>query len=147
QVEMPAYDRRQTVGFDLAGAEGIDADRGRFSHADRIRHLYLTAFSQTGGDDVLRDVAGGISCGAIDFGRVLAGERTAAMTGHAAVGIDDDLATCESAVAHRPADHEGAGGVDVDLVLPEQGKPLLADDGFQNLLDHRLAQRLLLDTR
>ena len=35
--------------------------------------------------------------------------------GRATVGIDDALAPGEAAVAHRPADDEDAGGVDVEL--------------------------------
>ena len=30
-----------------------------------------------------------------------------------AIGVDDDLAACQSGVAHRTADHEAAGGIDV----------------------------------
>src|SRR3546814_15889222 len=52
---------------------------------------------------------------AVDLGRVLAGERAAAVAGPAAVGVDDDLAPGQAAVAHRAADHELAGRVDVEL--------------------------------
>ncbi len=34
------------------------------------------------------------------------------MAGHAAVGVDDDLAAGQSGVAHRAADDEGAGRVE-----------------------------------
>src|SRR5690606_39996560 len=47
---------------------------------------------ETGGDDVLGKVARGIGGGAIDLGRILAGEGAAAMRGCAAIGVDDDLA-------------------------------------------------------
>jgi len=42
----------------------------------------------------------------------LPGEGTAAVTGHAPVGVDDDLAAGEAGVADRAADHELAGRVD-----------------------------------
>src|SRR5438445_6066484 len=35
------------------------------------------------------------------------------MAAVAAIGVDDDLATRQSGVAHRTADHEAAGGIDV----------------------------------
>jgi RimJ/RimL family protein N-acetyltransferase len=40
---------------------------------------------------------------------------TATMAGHAAVGVHDDLASGEAAVAHGPADHEPAGRIDVEF--------------------------------
>ena len=42
------------------------------------------------------------------------------MAGHPAVGVHDDLAAREAAVAERAADHEDAGGVDVegDVLVP-----------------------------
>ena len=39
------------------------------------------------------------------------------MTSHAAVGVDDDLATREAGVAHRTTDHEPTGRVDEDVVV------------------------------
>ncbi len=38
------------------------------------------------------------------------------MARHAAVGVDDDLTAGQAAVAHRAADNETAGRVDVVLV-------------------------------
>jgi hypothetical protein len=67
------------VFVDLAGAEGVDADGGRLGHADGVGHLDFTAIRQTGGDDVLGDVAGGVGGGAVHLGRVLAGEGATAV--------------------------------------------------------------------
>ena len=39
------------------------------------------------------------------------------MAGHAAVGVDDDLAAGQAGVAHRAADHEPAGRVDQQPVV------------------------------
>ena len=39
------------------------------------------------------------------------------MTSHAAVGVDDDLATREAGIAHRTTDHEPTGRVDEDVVV------------------------------
>ena len=42
------------------------------------------------------------------------------MAGHAAVGVDDDLAAGEAGVADRAADHEAAGRVDEEVLLRVQ---------------------------
>ena len=65
------------------------------------------------------------------------------MTGEAAVGVDDDLTARETAIAHRTADHEPTGRVDVELGLV--GDPLLRQDGQDDLVHHGLLQRLQLD--
>ena len=62
------------------------------------------------------------------------------MAGETAVGVDDDLATGEAAVAHRTADDEAAGRVDMELGALVQ--PLFGQHGQQDLLHHGLAQRL-----
>ena len=62
------------------------------------------------------------------------------MAAHAAVGVDDDLAAGEAAVALGPADHEAAGGVDEVLgLLVEQ---LGGDDRLDDLLEDVLAHGL-----
>ncbi len=59
------------------------------------------------------------------------------MTGHAAVGVDDDLASGEPAVADRPSDHELAGRVDQEVV--EQLRAVV-EVGGQDRLDDALPQ-------
>ncbi len=67
------------------------------------------------------------------------------MVGRAAVGVDDDLAPGEAAVAVRAADHEAAGGVHqvAHLTLHQLGRQHRLDDQ----LDHRLADLLLRHVR
>src|SRR5207245_2219348 len=72
---------------------------------------------QARSDDVLGQVAAEVGGRAVHLGRVLAGERPAAVRGRAAIGVDDDLAPGQAGVAVRPADLEAAGGVDVPLGL------------------------------
>ena len=84
--------------------------------ADRVRDLDLAAVGEAGRDDVLRDVARRVGGRAVDLRRILARERAAAVRGGAAVGVDDDLAPGQARVAHRAADHELPGRVDVDEV-------------------------------
>ena len=80
--------------------------------ADGVGDLHLAALGEAGGDDVLGHVAGRVGAGAVDLARVLAREGAAAVRRGAAVGVDDDLAAGEAAVAHGAADDELAGGVD-----------------------------------
>ena len=83
--------------------------------ADRVGDLDLAAVGEAGGDDVLGDVARGVGGRAVDLRRVLAAERAAAVAGHAAVGVDDDLAAGQAGVADRAADDEAAGRVDEEV--------------------------------
>ena len=99
--------------FDFAGAVGVDVDADRFGDADGVGELHFAAVGEAGGDDVLRDVAGHVGGAAVDLGWILAAEGAAAVTAPAAVGVDDDLAAGETAVAVRTADDELAGRVDV----------------------------------
>ena len=68
------------------------------------------------------------------------------MTRSAAVRVDDDLASGQAGVAHRPADHELAGRVHVDEVAILVEALLVVDarveHGMQHLLDHVLLDRL-----
>ena len=138
------------------GAEGFHVGADRTGLADGVGDLDFGALCQAGGHHVLGHPAHGVGRGAVHLGRILAGERAAAVAGHAAVGVDDDLAAGQAGVAHGAADDEragrvedvsGAGGVQVrqrhhgvDDVLGEVGaEPVQAgafgvlagdDDGF-----------------
>ena len=112
QVEMFANQGNQFFFADFAGAESIDGNRSRFGNADGVGNLDLALGCQTGGDDVFRNVAAGVSGGTVHFGRIFAGECTATVRSCAAVGIDDDFAAGQTAVALRAADNEAAGRVD-----------------------------------
>ena len=112
QVEVLADDPGQLGVGELAGPERLDHHRDRVGDADRVGDLDLAALGEPGGDDVLGHVAGRVGRRAVDLRGVLAREGAAAVAGHAAVGVDDDLAAGEAAVADRAADHEAAGGVD-----------------------------------
>ena len=80
--------------------------------ADGVGELEFALRGEAGGDDVLRDPAAHVGGAAIHLRRVLAGERAAAVTAHAAVGVHDDLAAGQTGVALRSADDEAAGRVD-----------------------------------
>jgi hypothetical protein len=63
------------------------------------------------------------------------------VAGHAAVGVDDDLATGQTGVAHRAADHELAGRVDQQAVAARPGNAGLGESA-----QHRVDD-VLLDVR
>ena len=84
-----------------AGAERLDQHADRMRDADRVRDLHLAALGEPGRDDVLRDVARGVGRRTVDLGRVLAGEGAAAVAGHPAVRVGDDLAAGQA--RHRPS--------------------------------------------
>ena len=67
------------------------------------------------GDDVLCDVTRHVAGRAVDLGWIFSGERAAAVTAVAAVGVDDDFAASEACITHRAADDEAAGGIDVEF--------------------------------
>src|SRR5690606_8133900 len=117
QVEILANEIDQSIIADSAGTEGLHTDRGRLRDPDCVRHLDLAAVGQFRRDDVLRHVPARIGSRTIDFRGVLARERSAAVARGSTVGIDDDLAPGQAAVAHRSADLETPGGVDVKLGL------------------------------
>src|SRR5579875_575010 len=111
QIEGGSDDVLDVVVGQDAGAEGGDVHRDRPGDADRVSNLHLAARRQPGRDDVFRHVARGVGAAAIDLGRVFAGEGAAAVTGIAAVGVDDNLPAGKTAVALGPADDEASGRV------------------------------------
>ena len=68
----------------------------------------------------------------IDLGRIFAAECATAVTSHAAIGIDDDLAASQSGVAHGAADDEASGRIDVVLGV------LVQHFGGKRSLNHEL---------
>src|SRR4029077_20640173 len=100
---------------DRVGAERIDIDRHRFGNSDPEGTLYLATPGELRADDVLGDPPRGVASGAIHLRGILAAERAAAVTTHAAVGVDDDLSAGEARVALRTADDKAAGGIDMKL--------------------------------
>src|SRR5579862_9828748 len=115
QCEVFPDEIGQLAGAHLAGAKGFDQHADRLGHANGVREFYFRLLGELGSHDVLGDMARHVGCGTVDLCRVLAAEGAAAMTAHAAVGVDDDLAAGEAGIAHRSADDEAAGGIDVVL--------------------------------
>ena len=130
---------------DPAGPERLDAEADRMGDPDPVGDLDLEPVGEPGRHHVLGYPASGICGRAIDLRRVLAREGAAAMTGHAAVAVDDDLAPGQARIAHRTAGDEPPGRVDVhDRVRPAQ---LRGDRREDDRLDDLGAQALGPDVR
>ena len=105
-----SLDRRERDRF---GAEAVDVDAHRVGDADRVRDLDLAAVGEAGGDDVLRDVAGGVPRRAVDLRRILPREGAAAVR-RAPPYVSTTILRPVSPVSPiRAADHELAGRVHV----------------------------------
>src|SRR6185437_1809883 len=137
EAEHFAYGFFNRFVADDAGAEGVDAHGNRVGITDGVGELNFRAGRQTGSHDVLGHVTAHVSRAAVDLRGVLAAERAAAVTAHAAVAIHDDLAAGQAGVALRSADHETAGRVDEELRL-------FVDQAFgQYFLDDFLDAKIL----
>src|SRR5690606_13100167 len=112
EVELLGDVLLQLLVRDLSGAEGVHVHAHGFGDADGVSHLHLDLARQPGSHDVLGHVPGVVAGRAIDLGRILAAERPAPVSAHAAVRIHDDLATGEAGVPVGTPDHETTGGVD-----------------------------------
>ncbi len=150
QVEVLVDELEDLRAADVLGPERLHHHRHRVGDADRVRDLDLAAVGQAGGHDVLGHVTSGVRGRAVDLARVLAGERATAVAGHAAVGVDDDLAAGEPGVADRTADHEAPGGVDEEVLaqllrVVEVARQDRLDDVLPEVVrDQRLGALLVL---
>src|ERR1019366_4675363 len=88
--------------------------------------------------DILGNVTRHVAGRAVYLRRILAGERAAAVTAHAAVSVHDDLAAGETGIAVRTTHHEAARGVDVVLGL--RVHHVRRDDRIDDVLLHFAAQ-------
>ena len=137
---MFSNQRDDATVIDSPGAEGIDTDRCGFGNSDRVRNLYFATFSNARGDNILGHVTCGVSCRAVNLGRVLAREGAAAVTRHTTIGVNDNFTARQSGVTHRPANHEPAGWIDVDIFVFTLGKPVFRQYRFEDGFYNRLAQ-------
>src|SRR6185437_6165713 len=138
ELEIRPHQRLELALVDGGGSEGIDQHADRFGHADGVGQLYFAALGKTRRDNVLGNIARHVGCRAIHLGRILAAKGAATVTAHAAVGIDDDLASGEATVAHRAADDKPTGRVDVVLrILVEQ---VCRQNGLNDVLQNVGAQ-------
>src|SRR5215469_13980513 len=133
KVKELAQLRRKFCVRHHTGVESIDQKRDWLCDADRVRDLDLA---------LLGHLARHVACGAIDLARVLARESAAPVASVAAVGIDDNFATGQAAIAVGSADFETAGRV---YVVDRRAGQIFSGNGvLDEFLDHAFADGLLL---
>src|SRR5262249_57333354 len=98
----------------VPGAVQVGIERERLGYAYGVRDLQCAAIGKSGRHDILGEIARGISGGAVDLCRVLAGEGAAAMRSSAALGVAEYLASGHTGIAIRCADHEASVSVHVE---------------------------------
>ena len=142
---MLSYQRHNSLVADATSTKSVNRDRCRLGNPNGIGHLDLTAFCQPCSDNVLGDIATRIGGRAVYFGRIFAREGPTTVARHAAVGINNDLATGQSGVAHWPTDDELACWVDV--IQRVFVKPCSGKHGLNNQFHDRFSDSGLTDTR
>ena len=95
----------------------VDLDGNRFSLPNGIGKTDRTHIGKTGCDNVLCHIARHICAAAVDLRAVLAGKRTAAVGRKSTVGIDHQLASGETGICFKAAQHKPAGRIDENLRL------------------------------
>jgi len=121
------------VFVDFGCAFGVNHYADRVGYADGVAELYFAGVGQAGGHDILGDITGHIAGGAVNLGWVFAAEGPAAVSAASAVGIDDNFASRQAAVAFGAADLEPAGGVNMedDFLIHK----FFRQDGHNDLLN------------
>ena len=142
QIENSLYSIfKLDVGI-FCSAEGVNADADRLCNTDCVCKLNLALLCKTCGNNVLGHPACCVCCAAVNLGGILAGECAAAMGSAAAIGINNDLASGETAVTLRTANNKATGGVYIKLgVLVDK---LGGKSGLDNKLNHIAADLLKL---
>src|SRR5438270_4583202 len=114
QIEVLVDQLLDSGHRDALGTEGLYENRYRLAHSDGVGDLDLAVAGQPGGHHVLGDIAGGVGARSIDLRRILAGKAAAAVARVTPIAVDDDLSAGDAGIGTWPAQHEAAGGVDVD---------------------------------
>src|SRR5271157_523819 len=144
QLEMGADQIRNDCRINFLRAKSLDQDADRIGHSDGVSELHFAAVGQARGNHVLRDMAGHVGGRAVDLGRIFSAESAAAVTAHAAVGVDDDLAAGEAGVAHGASDDEASRGIDVIVgVFVEQ---MSRNHGLNHMLQNAGAEFVVDDS-
>ena len=119
-------------------AVGVDTDRRRLRNTDCIGNLNFTAIRKTCCDNIFCHIPASVGCRAINLSRVFPRERTTAMMGHTAIGIDDDFTSSQPAVAHRAANNKLASRIDV--IFSPCMQPFFWQDRRNNFRAYRFLQ-------
>ena len=112
---MFAYQGDNGLVAHFARTKRIDRNRGWLGHTNRVTDLNFALVCKASSHDIFGHITTSISSRTIHFGWIFTRERTTTMPRHAAVGIDNNFATSQTAVTDRPADNKNTGWVNVVL--------------------------------
>jgi hypothetical protein len=115
-VEVRADDINELIRRPAARAVRIDVQRKRLRDTNGVRELDEGAARELGLDKRFGNPSCEISCRAVHFAVVFAGESAAAVGAPATVGVNDDLAAGETSVTLWAADDEETGRLDLSVV-------------------------------
>ena len=91
---------------------GIDINAYRLCHANGIGQLHQHLVGHTCCHHIFGNIAGCIGCGTVYLAGILAREGTTTMTAFAAIGVNNDLASRQTCITMRTANHELSGRID-----------------------------------
>lgn len=113
QIKMAVNRLLQRFCWHGLRTKGVDSDGKGAGQADGPSQLDFTARRKPSGDDVFRHMAGGVGGGTVYLRRVFTGKCPSAVTGRAAIGVDDDFSANVSLVGYELS--HGNGMVTVKL--------------------------------
>ena len=140
QVKVLGNQLFQNTVANLASAKGINHDGHRSSYANSISQLYLCLVSQTSGHNVLCYITGCIGTGTVNLRWIFAGESTATMTSHTAIGINNNLTASKTAVPLWATDNKLTSWV--DEILGFLAEKFSRNNSLDYILNHILANLL-----
>ena len=111
KIKFLTDDPDDLIITDLACTKGIDHDRHGTCNANCVSEFNFQLVRITCSNKILGYIACGICCAAVDLGAVFTGESSAAVTGIAAVGVDDNLTSCQTRVSVGTADNKASGRI------------------------------------
>ena len=94
------------------GVEGVEANGDGMGMTNGVGELDFHAIGEASGDNVFGDIATHVGGAAVDFGGVFPAEGSAPVATGSSVGIDNDFAAGEPAIALGSPDDKAAGGID-----------------------------------
>ena len=102
----------QEVVADTAGSKGFYHYGNRFCLADGISDLDFALIGITATDNIPCNLTCHVGSGAVNFGRVFAGEGTSTDPADTAVGVTGEFSSGHSAVSLGTADDKTSGRID-----------------------------------
>ena len=96
----------------LGGSFAVDIQRQRFFFADGVGNLQQTLVGNSGGNDILCQIAHHVSCRTVNLAGIFSRKSSAAVRRITAVGVGDNFASGKAAVTVGTADDKTSGRID-----------------------------------